>query len=100
MDLFLSNFKEVNKSIEIIDKMIIDLKLLVNILYSMWDVVFILIREGVEVLLVIGVFFVIIKKGFLVKGNCWVWGGVLLGIFCSLVIGFLVIYVLNFVIFG
>ena len=53
LDSSLSNPKEVNKSIEIIDKMIIDLKPLVNTSYSMWDAALIPIREGVEALLVI-----------------------------------------------
>ncbi|WJD83645.1 FTR1 family protein [Priestia megaterium] len=100
LDSSLSNPKEVNKSIEIIDKMIIDLKPLVNTSYSMWDAALIPIREGVEALLVIGALLTITKKGPSNTGNRWVWGGASLGILCSLVIGFLVTYVLNSATFG
>ncbi|MCY9543465.1 FTR1 family protein, partial [Paenibacillus alvei] len=68
--------------------------------YNMWDAALIPIREGLEALLVIGSLLTIAKKTNEQKSSRWVWGGTVLGLAASLIIGLIVSYVLSASMFG
>ncbi len=68
--------------------------------YGIWDAALIPIREGLEALLVIGALLTISKKTNSSKGTKWVWGGTSAGALISIVVGFVVTYVLSNISFG
>lgn len=88
------------KAIRILQQMIDSLTPLENNAYNMWDAALIPIREGLEALLVIGSLLTITKKTNEQRSSRWVWGGTVLGLAASLIIGLVVSYVLSASMFG
>jgi high-affinity iron transporter len=92
--------KDYEKSAGLINQMIYDLEPLANHSYGIWDAAFIPLREGLEALLVIGALLTVSKKTNSSKGTKWVWGGTGAGVLISIIVGFLVTYVLSNISFG
>jgi len=68
--------------------------------YTFWDAAMILIREGLEALLVIAALLAFVKKSGRTKGNGWIWLGVLGGLLLSIIIAFIVKFVFSSGTFG
>ncbi|WP_425804943.1 FTR1 family protein [Desulfitobacterium sp. Sab5] len=58
--------------------------------YTFWDAAMILIREGLEALLVIAALLAFVKKSGRSQGNRWIWLGVLSGLLLSVIIALIV----------
>jgi len=72
--------------------------------YTFWDAAMILIREGLEALLVIAALLAFVKKSDQTKGNAkgnrWIWLGVIGGLLLSIVVAFIVKFVFSSGSFG
>lgn len=78
-------------AVQVLDQMITYLGPLTNkSAYTFWDAAMILIREGIEALLVISALLAFVKKSGRPKGNRWIWLGVLSGLLLSLVVAIIV----------
>jgi len=88
------------KAVSTLQQMIDSLSPLENNAYNMWDAALIPIREGLEALLVIGSLLTITKKTNERNSSRWIWGGTMLGLAASLIIGLLVSFVLSASMFG
>jgi high-affinity iron transporter len=67
--------------------------------YTFWDAAMILIREGLEALLVVIALLSFVKKSGR-KGNGWIWSGVLSGLGVSIILAFIVKFVISSGAFG
>lgn len=78
-------------AIQVLDQMIEYLSPLANKAgYTFWDAAMILIREGLEALLVIAALLAFVKKSGRTQGNRWIWLGVLSGLLLSVIIAVIV----------
>ncbi|WP_206812393.1 FTR1 family iron permease [Paradesulfitobacterium ferrireducens] len=68
--------------------------------YTFWDAAMILIREGLEALLVLAALLAFVKKSGRTKGNGWIWLGVLGGLLLSIIIAIIVKFVFSSGTFG
>ncbi len=68
--------------------------------YTFWDAAMILIREGLEALLVIAALLAFVKKSGRTKGNGWIWLGVSGGLLLSIIVAIIVKYVFSSGAFG
>ncbi|KJR45945.1 Ferrous iron transport permease EfeU [Desulfosporosinus sp. I2] len=68
--------------------------------YTFWDAAMILIREGLEALLVIAALLAFVKKSGRTKGNGWIWLGVLGGLLLSIMVAIIVKFVFSSGAFG
>lgn len=68
--------------------------------YTYWDAAMILIREGLEALLVVIALMSFVKKSGENKGKGWIWAGVLGGLGVSVVIALIVKFVISSGAFG
>lgn len=68
--------------------------------YTYWDAAMILIREGLEALLVVIALLSFVKKSGAVKGKKWIWTGVLSGLGVSVILALIVKFVLSSGAFG
>lgn len=92
------NYKQANLTI---DNMVKYLTPLANkSKYSYWDAAMILIREGLEALLVVIALMSFVKKSGVNKGKGWLWAGVLAGLGVSIILALIVKYVLSSGAFG
>lgn len=93
-----ANFKQANKTI---DNMVKYLTPLANKSeYTYWDAAMILIREGLEALLVVIALLSFVKKSGESKGKGWVWTGVLSGLIVSVILALIVKFVISSGAFG
>jgi high-affinity iron transporter len=92
------NYKQANKTI---DNMVKYLTPLANKSgYTYWDAAMILIREGLEALLVVIALMSLVKKSGDSKGKGWIWSGVLAGLGVSLILALIVKFVISSGAFG
>jgi high-affinity iron transporter len=92
------NYKQAN---ETIDNMIKYLTPLANKSeYTYWDAAMILIREGLEALLVVIALMSFVKKSGEAKGKAWIWAGVLGGLGVSVILAVIVKFVISSGAFG
>jgi len=92
------NYKEAEKTI---DNMIKYLTPLVEkTSYTYWDAAMILIREGLEALLVVIALMSFVKKSGDGKGKGWIWTGVLSGLGVSVILALIVKFVISSGAFG
>lgn len=90
-----------DKAIKTLDQMINYLTPLANKSeYTYWDAAMILIREGLEALLVVIALLSFVKKSKAEKGKKWVWSGVLSGLGVSVILAIIVKFVLSSGAFG
>jgi high-affinity iron transporter len=68
--------------------------------YTYWDAAMILIREGLEALLVVIALLSFIKKSGQTKGKGWVWSGVIGGLGVSVILALIVKFVISSGAFG
>jgi high-affinity iron transporter len=68
--------------------------------YTFWDAAMILIREGLEALLVVIALMSFVKKSGEGKGKGWIWSGVLAGLGVSVVLAIIVKFVISSGAFG
>lgn len=54
--------------------------------YSLWDAALILLREGLEAILIVGTLIAFLKKMGQTNKQKWIWGGVAAGIFASAIL--------------
>lgn len=88
-------------AIQALDKMVDYLSPLANKAgYTFWDAAMILIREGLEALLVIAALLAFVKKSGRTQGNRWIWLGVAGGLLLSVIIAVLVKVVFSSGAFG
>ncbi|AZU62498.1 FTR1 family iron permease [Neobacillus mesonae] len=92
------NFAKANKTI---DNMITYLTPLASKnQYTYWDAAMILIREGLEALLVVIALMSFVKKSADSKGKGWIWTGVLSGLGVSIILALIVKFVISSGAFG
>lgn len=92
------NNKEANQTI---DNMVKYLTPLANKSeYTYWDAAMILIREGLEALLVVIALMSFVKKSGETKGKGWIWTGVLAGLGVSVILALVVKFVISSGAFG
>jgi high-affinity iron transporter len=92
------NFKDASKTI---DDMVKYLTPLANkSQYTYWDAAMILIREGLEALLVVIALMSFVKKSGEGKGKAWIWTGVLSGLGVSVILALIVKFVISSGAFG
>ena len=88
-------------AIQLLDQMIKYLSPLANKSgYTFWDAAMILIREGLEALLVIAALLAFVKKSGQAKGSRWIWIGVLGGLILSIIVAIGVKFVFSSGAFG
>ncbi|PLS09474.1 FTR1 family iron permease [Neobacillus cucumis] len=68
--------------------------------YTMWDAAMILIREGLEALLVVIALMSFVKKSGESRGRGWIWTGVLAGLGVSIILAVIVKFVISSGAFG
>jgi high-affinity iron transporter len=68
--------------------------------YTFWDAAMILIREGLEALLVVIALMSFVKKSGEGKGKGWIWSGVLAGLGVSVILAIIVKFVISSGAFG
>jgi high-affinity iron transporter len=68
--------------------------------YTYWDAAMILIREGLEALLVVIALMSFVKKSGEGKGKGWIWSGVLAGLGVSVILAIIVKFVISSGAFG
>lgn len=96
-----ANPPEYSKAEQLIDNMITYLTPLANkSQYTYWDAAMILIREGLEALLVVIALLSFVKKSGVEKGRGWIWSGVLGGLGVSIILAFVVKFVISSGAFG
>jgi high-affinity iron transporter len=61
--------------------------------YSVWDAAMIILREGLEALLVVTALLAFVNKSKVNKGKGWIWSGVSVGLLISVVIAIVVKFV-------
>jgi len=92
------NFEDANKTI---DQMVQYLTPLAEkSSYTYWDAAMILIREGLEALLVVIALMSFVKKSADGKGKGWIWTGVLSGLGVSVILAIIVKFVISSGAFG
>lgn len=92
------NYAQANKTI---DSMIAYLTPLANKdQYTYWDAAMILIREGLEALLVVIALMSFVKKSAEPRGKGWIWTGVLSGLGVSIILALIVKFVISSGAFG
>ncbi|MGG3467266.1 FTR1 family protein [Neobacillus pocheonensis] len=93
------NYKQANQTIENMVKYLTPLAEKSS--YTYWDAAMILIREGLEALLVVIALMSFVKKsGETNKGRGWIWAGVLSGLGVSVVLAIIVKFVISSGAFG
>ncbi|MDP4164299.1 MAG: FTR1 family protein, partial [Bacillota bacterium] len=96
-----ANPPEFEKSKVTIDKMIHYLTPLANkSKYTYWDAAMILIREGLEALLVVIALLSFVNKSEEKKGKGWIWAGILTGLGVSIILALIVKFVISSGAFG
>lgn len=92
----LSNPPKLTESIQIMDKMISELEPIVGDKhYTVWDAALILLREGLEAILVLAALLSYLKRSDNTKGRKWIWSGAATGLVGSAVIALLLIYTIS-----
>ncbi|MEH7097252.1 FTR1 family iron permease [Neobacillus vireti] len=92
------NYDQTNR---VIDNMVNYLTPLANKSeYTYWDAAMILIREGLEALLVVIALMSFVKKSGTGKGKGWIWSGILSGLGVSIILAIIVKFVISSGAFG
>ncbi|MGE7941760.1 FTR1 family iron permease [Lysinibacillus xylanilyticus] len=92
------NYEQAKK---LIDNMVTNLTpLATKSQYTYWDAAMILIREGLEALLVVIALMSFVKKSADSKGKAWIWTGVLTGLGVSVILALIVKFVISSGAFG
>jgi high-affinity iron transporter len=68
--------------------------------YTYWDAAMILLREGLEALLVVVALLSFVNKSGAAKGKTWIWSGVLAGMGVSMILAIIVKFVISSGAFG
>ena len=68
--------------------------------YTYWDAAMILLREGLEALLVVIALLSFVNKSGAAKGKAWIWSGVLAGMGVSIILALIVKFVISSGAFG
>lgn len=68
--------------------------------YTMWDAAMIIIREGLEALLVVTALLAFVNKSARAKGKGWIWVGVATGLLISIVLAVVIKFVFSSGAFG
>lgn len=90
-----------DQAVKIINNMVQYLTPLANKTeYTYWDAAMILIREGLEALLVVIALMSFVKKSGESKGKGWIWSGVLGGLGVSIILALIVKFVISSGAFG
>jgi high-affinity iron transporter len=92
------NYKQADKTIDNMVKYLTPLA--DKSQYTYWDAAMILIREGLEALLVVIALMSFVKKSGESKGKGWIWAGVLGGLGVSVVLAMIVKFVISSGAFG
>ncbi len=92
------NYKQANKTIDDMVKYLTPLADKSE--YTYWDAAMILIREGLEALLVVIALMSFVKKSGEKKGKGWIWTGVLGGLAVSVILAIVVKFVISSGAFG
>jgi high-affinity iron transporter len=92
------NYSEANKTLENMVKYLTPLANKSQ--YTYWDAAMILIREGLEALLVVIALMSFVKKSGEGKGKGWIWTGVLSGLGVSVILAVIVKFVISSGTFG
>lgn len=92
------NFKDANQTIGNMVKYLTPLA--EKSQYTYWDAAMILIREGLEALLVVIALMSFVKKSADGKGKGWIWSGVLSGLGISVILAIIVKFVISSGAFG
>lgn len=92
------NYKQANKTIDSMIKYLTPLAEKSS--YTYWDAAMILIREGLEALLVVIALLSFVKKSGEGKGKGWIWSGVLAGVGVSVILAIIVKFVISSGAFG
>ncbi|WP_051591312.1 FTR1 family iron permease [Bacillus sp. UNC438CL73TsuS30] len=92
------NFKDANKTVDNMIKYLTPLADKTE--YTYWDAAMILIREGLEALLVVIALMSFVKKSGEGKGKGWIWTGVLSGLGVSVILAVIVKFVISSGAFG
>ncbi|SDN47408.1 FTR1 family protein [Bacillus sp. OK048] len=92
------NYKEANQTINTMVKYLTPLANKSQ--YTYWDAAMILIREGLEALLVVIALMSFVKKSADGKGIGWIWTGVLAGLGVSVILAIIVKFVISSGAFG
>ena len=92
------NYKQANKTTDSMIKYLTPLAEKSS--YTFWDAAMILIREGLEALLVVIALMSFVKKSGEGKGKGWIWSGVLAGLGVSVVLAIIVKFVISSGAFG
>lgn len=92
------NYEQANKTIDSMIKYLTPLTEKTS--YTYWDAAMILIREGLEALLVVIALMSFVKKSGEGKGKGWIWTGVLGGLGVSIILAIIVKFVISSGAFG
>ncbi|MFP5111877.1 FTR1 family iron permease [Bacillaceae bacterium C204] len=92
------NYKDANQTIDNMVKYLTPLA--EKSQYTYWDAAMILIREGLEALLVVIALMSFVKKSADGKGKGWIWSGVLSGLGVSVILAIIVKFVISSGAFG
>lgn len=96
-----ANPPDYSKSARIIDNMVGYLTPLAGKTeYTLWDAAMILLREGLEALLVVISLMSFVKKSGTKKGSAWIWSGILAGLGISVILALIVKLVVSSGAFG
>jgi high-affinity iron transporter len=92
------NYKQANKTTDSMIKYLTPLAEKSS--YTFWDAAMILVREGLEALLVVIALMSFVKKSGEGKGKGWIWSGVLAGLGVSVILAIIVKFVISSGAFG
>lgn len=92
----LSNPPKLTEAIQIMDNMIAELEPIVGEKhYTAWDASLILLREGLEAILVLAALLSYLKRSDNSKGRKWIWSGAATGLVGSAIIALVLIYTIS-----
>ncbi|OAB34062.1 FTR1 family iron permease [Paenibacillus glacialis] len=92
----LSNPPKLTEAIQIMDNMIAELEPIVGEqTYTAWDAALILLREGLEAILVLAALLSYLKRSDNTKGRKWIWTGAVTGLVGSAILALILIYTIS-----
>ncbi len=92
----LSNPPKLTEAIQIMNTMIAELEPIVGEQqYTAWDAALILLREGLEAILVLAALLSYLKRSDNTKGRKWIWSGAATGLVGSAILALILIYTIS-----